>query len=109
MPIIKMSDLKLKNQRVLIREDLNVPIKNGEVTSDIRIRAAIPTIKQALKAGARVMILSHLGRPEEGSYSEQFSLAPVAKRLSELLKQDVPLISNWINGFKFPEQPVVLL
>lgn len=109
MPIIKMSDLKLKDKRVLIREDLNVPLKNGEITSDIRIRAAIPTIKAALKAGARVMIASHLGRPTEGTFDEQFSLAPVATRLSELLKQEVPLISNWINGIKNNDAPVVLL
>lgn len=108
MPIIKMSDLKLKGKRVLIREDLNVPIKNGEITSDIRIRAALPTIKAALKAGAQVMIMSHLGRPEEGKFDEQFSLAPVAARLSELLNQEVPLISNWLNGIE-SDAPVVLL
>lgn len=109
MSMLKMSDLKLKGKRVLIREDLNVPIKNGEVTSDIRIRAALPTIKQALKAGAQVMIMSHLGRPAEGHHDEQFSLAPVAKRLSELLKQEVPLVSHWVNGFKLGDKPIVLL
>jgi phosphoglycerate kinase len=109
MPIIKMSDLKLKDKRVLIREDLNVPLKNGEITSDIRIKAAIPTIKEALKAGAQVLIASHLGRPTEGVYDEQYSLAPVAARLSELLKKEVPLIQNWVNGFKLGDQPVVLL
>lgn len=107
--IIKMSDLKLKNKRVLIREDLNVPIKNGEITSDIRIRAVIPTIKAALKAGAQVMILSHLGRPTEGIRDEQYSLAPVAERLAKLLKKEVPLIPNWINGFELGEQSIVLL
>ena len=86
MTIAKMSDLKLKNKRVLLREDLNVPLKNGEITSDLRIRAAIPTIKQALQAGAKVMILSHLGRPEEGIFEEPFSLAPIAACLSKLLK-----------------------
>lgn len=109
MPIIKMSDLKLKGKRVLIREDLNVPIKNDEVTSDIRIRAALPTIKAALKAGAQVMVMSHLGRPEEGKFDPQFSLAPVAKRMSELLKKEVPLISNWLNGVKMGDAEVVLL
>jgi phosphoglycerate kinase len=110
MNIIKMSDLKLKGKRVLIREDLNVPLKNGEITSDLRIRAAIPTIKEALKAGAQVMIMSHLGRPTEGVFDAQFSLAPVAKRLSELLKRDVPLISNWLKGVKMTDEtPVVLL
>lgn len=109
MSILKMSDLKLKGKKVLIREDLNVPIKNGEITSDIRIQAALPTIKQALKAGAQVIIMSHLGRPTEGTFDEQLSLAPVAKRLSELLKKEVPLISNWINGFKLGDQPIVLL
>lgn len=109
MNIIKMSDLNLKGKRVLIREDLNVPLKNGEITSDIRIRAAIPTIKEALKAGAQVIIMSHLGRPTEGTFEEQFSLAPVAAKLSELLKQEVPLISGWVNGLKKNLPPVVLL
>lgn len=109
MTILKMSDLKLKGKRVLIREDLNVPIKHGQITSDIRLRAAIPTIKAALKAGAKVMIMSHLGRPEEGVFDEQFSLAPIATALSELLKTPVPLISKWINGFNMGDQSVVLL
>lgn len=110
MPILKMSDLKLKGKRVLIREDLNVPLKNGEVTSDIRIQAALPTIKEALKAGAKVLIMSHLGRPEEGTFDPQYSLAPVALHLSKLLKRDVPLVSNWINGVKMSdENPIVLL
>lgn len=109
MSVLKMSDIKLKDKCVLIREDLNVPVKNGEVTSDLRIKAAIPTIKAALKAGAQVMIMSHLGRPTEGVFEEQYSLAPVAKRLSELLAMDVPLISNWVNGFKMGDKPVVLL
>lgn len=109
MPIIKMSDLNLKGKRVLIREDLNVPLKNGEITSDIRIRAALPTIKEALKAGAQVIIASHLGRPTEGVFEEQFSLAPVAAHLSKLLKKEVPLIHHWVNGFKLGDQPIVLL
>lgn len=109
MPIVKMSDVKLKGKRVLIREDLNVPIKNGEITSDIRIRATLPTIKEALKAGAKVMIASHLGRPTEGVFEEQYSLAPVAAHLSKLLKKEVPLVSNWINGVKMDDHSVVLL
>jgi len=109
MPILKMSDIDLKNKRVLIREDLNVPLKNDHITSDIRIQASIPTIKAALKAGAQVMIMSHLGRPEEGSFDEQFSLAPIAVRLSELLGLDVPLIQNWIDGVKLGDHKVVLL
>lgn len=109
MNILKMSDLKLKGKRVLIREDLNVPLKHQEITSDMRIRAAIPTIKMALKAGATVMIMSHLGRPEEGVFDEQYSLAPIARRLSELLKKEVPLISKWVNGFNMGDHSVVLL
>lgn len=109
MSMIKMSDLKLKNKRVLIREDLNVPIKNGEVTSDLRIRSAIPTIKLALKGGAKVMIMSHLGRPEEGAFDEHFSLAPVARELSKLLKMEVPLIQHWVSGFSMDHHSVVLL
>lgn len=109
MSMIKMSDISLKNKRVLIREDLNVPIKNGEITSDLRIRSAIPTIRAALAEGAHVMIMSHLGRPDEGVFDEQFSLAPIAKRLSELLNMDVPLISNWLNHFPIDKQKVVLL
>ncbi|EKD54963.1 MAG: hypothetical protein ACD_60C00030G0013 [uncultured bacterium] len=109
MHIVKMSDLKLKEKRVLIREDLNVPIKNGVITSDIRIRAALSTIKLALKSGAKVMIMSHLGRPEEGSHDEQFSLAPVAASLSQLLKREVPLIKNWTHGFSMANRDLVLL
>ncbi|MFB1000705.1 MAG: phosphoglycerate kinase, partial [Colwellia sp.] len=78
MSVIKMTDLALANQRVLIREDLNVPVKDGKITSDARLRAALPTIKLALDAGAKVMIMSHLGRPTEGEYNEEFSLRPVA-------------------------------
>jgi phosphoglycerate kinase len=109
MQLIKMSDLNLKGKRILIREDLNVPIKNGVITSDIRIRAAIPTIKAALKAGAQVMIMSHLGRPEEGTHDEHYSLAPIALHLSKLLKKEVPLISHWVNGFSMKGHDIVLL
>jgi phosphoglycerate kinase len=98
MPVIDMRELKLADKRVLIREDLNVPLANGEITSDARIRAALPTIRAALEAGAAVMLMSHLGRPEEGKPSPEFSLAPVAVRLSELLGKEVPLVSGWIDG-----------
>lgn len=109
MPVPKMSDMDLKGKRVLIREDFNVPLKNGEVVSDLRIRAALPTIKQALKAGAKVMLMSHLGRPNEGAYDETFSLAPVARTLSKLLKIEVPLITRWIDGVNMGDADVVLL
>ncbi|VVC74883.1 Phosphoglycerate kinase [Aquicella siphonis] len=109
MPIPKMSDFDLKGKRTLIRVDFNVPLKNGEVTSDHRIRAALPTIKQALKAGAKVMLMSHLGRPVEGVHDETFSLAPVARELSKLLKTEVPLIQNWIDGFNMGNAQLVLL
>jgi phosphoglycerate kinase len=109
MSLLKMSDLKLKGKLVLIREDLNVPIKNQRITSDIRIKAALPTIKMALKAGAKVMLMSHLGRPTEGSFDEQYSLAPIAAHLSTLLKQEVPLIHKWINGVNMNNHDLVLL
>lgn len=109
MPIPKMSDLDLKGKKVLIREDFNVPVKNGQITSDIRIRAALPTIKKALKAGAKVMLMSHLGRPVEGSDNEAFSLAPVAECLTKLLKTDVPLIQDWLDGIDMGDADVVLL
>ena len=85
----------LKGARVLIREDLNMPVKDGVVTSDARIRAAVPTLKLALQAGARLLVMSHLGRPTEGEFNAEFSLAPVAARLAELLGCEVPLVSNW--------------
>lgn len=96
--MLKMKELNLKGQRVLIREDFNVPMENGVITSDARILAAIPTIEYALKAGAKVILLSHLGRPEEGSYDENLSLAPVAKRLSELLGKRVHFEKEWLSG-----------
>lgn len=109
MSVIKMTDLDLKGKRVLIREDLNVPVSGDSVTSDARIRAALPTIKAALDAGAAVMLMSHLGRPAEGEPDEKFSLKPVAKRLSELLDRDVDLIENWIDGVDAQAGEVVLL
>lgn len=110
MSVLKMTDLDLAGKRVLIREDLNVPIKNGQVTSDARIRASLPTIERALKAGARVMVMSHLGRPTEGEYDEQYSLAPVAAHLGKLLGREVPLIKSWLDGdFEVEEGALVLL
>jgi phosphoglycerate kinase len=98
MPVIDMRDVDLAGKRVLIREDFNVPVADGQITSDARIRAALPTIRAALEAGAAVMLMSHLGRPTEGEPSTEFSLAPVAVRLSELLGMDVPLVTEWIDG-----------
>lgn len=99
---------ELKGKRVLIREDLNVPVKDGKVTSDARIRAALPTIKTALQAGASVMLLSHLGRPTEGENSPEFSLAPVAAYLGDLLGRPVPLEANYLGGVPLKDGSVVL-
>jgi phosphoglycerate kinase len=104
-----MSDLDLAGKRVLIREDLNVPVSDGQVTSDARIRAALPTIQQALKANAAVMLMSHLGRPKEGVADAEFSLQPVAAALSALLGRDVPLVENWIDGADVAPGQAVLL
>lgn len=109
MSFTKMSDFDLKGKRIMIREDFNVPLKNGVITSDLRIRAALPTINEALKGGGKVVLVSHLGRPSDGARDESFSLAPVARQLSELLKMDVPLIQHWIEGFNMGDHPVVLL
>ena len=98
MSVLQMRDIDLAGKRVLIREDLNVPLKNGQVANDARIRAALPTIEQALGAGARVMLLSHLGRPKEGVFDAQFSLAPVAERLGKLLGKPVTLAKDWLDG-----------
>jgi phosphoglycerate kinase len=98
MKVLRMADLDLAGRRVLIREDLNVPVKDGMVTSDARIRAALPTIQAAVGAGARVFILSHLGRPKEGVPDAALSLAPVAARLTELLGRPVPLRTGWLDG-----------
>ena len=109
MKIIKMTGLDLKDKRVLIREDLNVPIKDGEVGSDARIRAALPTIQAALAAKARVMVMSHLGRPQEGKFAEEFSLAPVARRLTQLLGVPAALKRDWLDGIAVAPGEVVLL
>ena len=109
MTIKLMSDLDLTNKRVLIREDLNVPIKNGVVTSDARLRAAVPTIKKALEGGAQVILMSHLGRPTEGEYDQQQSLKPVADYLSDMLGIEVLLVRDWQKGLSLSEEQAVLL
>ncbi|HFC53473.1 MAG TPA: phosphoglycerate kinase [Gammaproteobacteria bacterium] len=96
MSVIKMTDLDLGGKRVLIRQDLNVPVKDGRVADDTRIRASLPTIRRCIDAGARVMLMSHLGRPTEGEYSEEFSLAPVVDHLSGMLDQPVRLIKDYL-------------
>ena len=107
MRVKQMNDLDLKGKYVLIRQDLNVPIQDGEITSDIRIQASVPTIKQAIAAGARVMLMSHLGRPTEGQFEDAFSLAPVAARLTQLLGTDVPVVKEWKAGITLEEGEVV--
>lgn len=112
MSVIKMSDLDLAAKRVLIREDLNVPIKDGKVSSDARIRASLPTIQQAVAAKAKVILMSHLGRPTEGGSAAEnadFTLAPVAAHLAGLLGQEVRLVADWQQGLEVAEGEVVLL
>lgn len=109
MNILKMTELELTGRRVLIREDLNVPIRDGRVTNDARIRASLPTIQAARDAGAAVMVMSHLGRPSEGAYDDTFSLAPVAAALSEALGCAVPLRKDWLDGVSVAPGEVVLL
>ena len=109
MTVLKMTELDLAGKRVLIREDLNVPVKDGKITSDARIRASLPTIRLALKKGAAVLVCSHLGRPEEGVFSEENSLAPVAAYLSEALGCEVPLVRDYLNGVEVKPGEVVLL
>lgn len=109
MSVLSMTDLDLKGKRVLIREDLNVPVKDGQVTSDARIRAALPSIQQALDAGARVIVMSHLGRPTEGEYAEEFSMAPVAAHLGKLLGREVPVVKDFTAGVEVDEGGLVLL
>lgn len=109
MAVINMTDVELRGKRVLIREDLNVPVLNGVVTSDARIRAALPTINAALDAGAAVMLMSHLGRPTEGEFDSEYSLRPVADSLQELLGRDVPLCRDWIDGVDVAPGSIVLL
>jgi len=109
MTVLKMTDLDLQGKRVLIREDLNVPVKDGAVKSDARILASLPTIKLALEKGAAVLVCSHLGRPEEGVYSEEDSLKPVADYLSKALGREVPLIKDYLEGVEVQPGQLVLL
>ena len=108
MNVLAMTDLSLVDRRVLIREDLNVPLKDGEVASDARLRAALPTLRRAAETGARVMVISHLGRPEEGAPDPVFSLAPVARRLAELLGREVRLAGDWLDGLDVAPGEIVL-
>lgn len=108
MNVLKMTDQDLASKRVLIREDLNVPIKEGRVASDARIRAALPTIRTGVEAGAKVMLMSHLGRPKEGEFESLYSLAPVAEHLSTLLNQPVRLVPDWLDGVDIEAGEVVL-
>ncbi len=108
MSFLRMEELNLADNRVLIREDFNVPVEAGEVTSDKRIVAALPTIRMALERGAAVMLMSHLGRPTEGQFEERFSLAPVARCLSDHLGQEVELVRDWLDGVEVHPGDVVL-
>lgn len=108
MTILRMVDLDLAGKRVLIREDLNVPVKNGKVSSDIRIQASLPTIQHALNAGAAVMLMSHIGRPVEGEYNPEYSLQPVADHLATLLNKPVRLEKDWLEGITISAGEVVL-
>ena len=108
MTVLKMTDLDLAGKRVLIREDLNVPVKDGVVKSDARILASLPTIKLALEKGAAIMVCSHLGRPTEGEFSEENSLAPVAAYLSKALGRDVPLVKDYLGGVELKAGEIVL-
>lgn len=109
MTVLKMTDLDLKGKRVLIREDLNVPVKDGKVTSDARIRASLPTIQHALAAGAKVIVMSHLGRPTEGEYEDKFSMQPVADHLAGLLDRNVDVVKDFNAGVEVAEGELVLL
>jgi len=109
MTVLRMTDQDLKGKRVLIREDLNVPVKDGVVTSDARIRASLPTIKLALEAGAKVIVMSHLGRPTEGEFEEKFSMQPVADYLTKALGKDVPLVKDFKAGVEVNDGELVLL
>ncbi|WP_407439438.1 phosphoglycerate kinase [Lelliottia sp.] len=109
MSVIKMTDLDLAGKRVFIRADLNVPVKDGKVTSDARIRASLPTIELALKQGAKVMVTSHLGRPTEGEYNEEFSLLPVVNYLKDKLSNPVRLVKDYLDGVEVAEGELVVL
>ena len=106
--LVKIADLDLSNKTILIREDYNVPMKNSEITDDTRITATLSTLKQILETGSKIIIMSHLGRPEEGRYDETFSLMPIAKSLSDHLGVEVPLIKDWVNGIEMSRHQIVL-
>lgn len=106
--LVKIADLDLSGKTVLIREDYNVPVKDGIVSNDVRIKASLPTLNQVLEAGAKIILVSHLGRPVAGEFDEAFSLAPVAKSLGDLLGQEVPLIKDWTNGVDMSQHNIVL-
>ena len=108
MSVIKMSEVELAGKRVLIREDLNVPLAGGEISSDVRIRATLPTIRAAQEANAAVMLMSHLGRPTEGEADASLSLQPIATHLTQLLGTDVQLVSDWIDGVAVEPGQVVI-
>lgn len=109
MSVIKMTDLRnLEGKRVLIRADLNVPLKNGEITDETRIYATVPIIEYVVNVGAKVMVLSHLGRPKAGAYDEKYSLAPVARALSEHFGREIPLVRDWLNGVELANGAAVL-
>ncbi len=97
--VLTMTEMELADRRLLIRQDLNVPIKDGVITNDARIRASIPTLQLALSRGAAIMVMSHLGRPTEGKPEDKFSLQPVAEALTKALGQDVTLVKEWIEGY----------
>jgi phosphoglycerate kinase len=109
MTVLKMTDLNLKGKKVLIREDLNVPLKDGKVSSDVRIRASLPTIQHALEAGAQVIVMSHLGRPTEGEYADEFSMQPVADHLGGLLGRDVNVVKDFRAGIELADGELALL
>jgi phosphoglycerate kinase len=106
--LVKIADLDLSNKTILIREDYNVPMKNSEIVNDTRITATLSTLKQILEAGSKIIIMSHLGRPEEGRHDETFSLMPIAKSLSNHLGVEVPLIKDWVNGIEMSRHQIVL-
>lgn len=108
MTILRMTDLDLAGKRVLIRQDLNVPVSNGKITSDARLRASLPTLKLALEKSAAVLLISHLGRPKAGQFTAEHSLAPVAAWLTQALERPVPIISNWIEGVNLAPGQIVL-
>lgn len=108
MSVIKMTDLDLAGKRVLIRQDLNVPVKDGKVTSDARIRASLPTIQLALEKGAKVMVMSHLGRPTEGEYNPEYSMQPVVEYLNDVLPQNVRLVTDYLDGVDIADNEVVV-